>query len=363
MGRLALVVPALALALVTVGIPSSVGEHAGPTSSPIGDGPDLAQPMDHRLPDSAPEEVCAPHPFIEIDGDNSFIEVYEYGIFHGGFHFAPTNKTPTPLYRPGSGVTAGNGTAEDPYVIEDWCIVPNDTYGIFLKDTEAHVVIRDNVILGAGGLPRDGIRLRDADNVTLRANTIVGSGNGITVFDGSTRVTIAENRVHHNGLRGIAVLSEASQPVIANNSVVGNGDVGILYGVPDGQIENNTFAGNGEEGMVILSPTEGTFVERNLIRENGAHGIRLFKASDIGVTRNNVEDNAEDALHVQEGTGAVDVTDNWWGDASGPSGEIEDECTGTPADGDGGAIVVEDGSGVCFDPWLESPQGGAGAGS
>lgn len=37
-----------------------------------------------------------------------------------------------------------------------------------------------------------------------------------------------------------------------------------------------------------------------------------------------------------------------------------DACTGTVADGDGEAIVTEDGGEVCFEPWRTSPNPEAG---
>lgn len=44
-------------------------------------------------------------------------------------------------FNPANGVRAGSGTASDPYVISNW-----DVSSIDIQDTDAHVVIRDNVV-------------------------------------------------------------------------------------------------------------------------------------------------------------------------------------------------------------------------
>src|SRR2546427_10543844 len=42
-----------------------------------------------------------------------------------------------------NGVTGGNGTAADPYIIEGWELAFSATYGILIQNTNAHFVIRD----------------------------------------------------------------------------------------------------------------------------------------------------------------------------------------------------------------------------
>lgn len=54
------------------------------------------------------------HPPIRIDGERG-----PQGIVVG-----QDPATGEPIYRPGSGVTDGRGTAQDPHVIEGWCILP-----------------------------------------------------------------------------------------------------------------------------------------------------------------------------------------------------------------------------------------------
>ena len=62
----------------------------------------------------------APRPSILIDGDDAFL-------------------------LPGSGVRSGSGTAEDPYIIERWTLLPDARYGVRIANTTKHVVLRDLV--------------------------------------------------------------------------------------------------------------------------------------------------------------------------------------------------------------------------
>lgn len=69
-------------------------------------------------------------------------------------------------FTPENGVTGGSGVASDPYVIEGWSIVPNQTAGVEIWDTTAHVVIRNTTV--RGGLDMyDGIWLENSRNVDV----------------------------------------------------------------------------------------------------------------------------------------------------------------------------------------------------
>jgi parallel beta-helix repeat protein len=49
-----------------------------------------------------------------------------------------------------NGVSGGNGTVDDPYIIEDWVIVSDGSasQGIFINDTDAYFIIRNCTIQG-----------------------------------------------------------------------------------------------------------------------------------------------------------------------------------------------------------------------
>ena len=200
-------------------------------------------------------------------------------------------------------------------------------------------------------------------DVAVKNNEIVGdfslkndSTGGIIVTDGIEYIYLAE------------VAGDAANVTVENNDIHGfSGGVGAVadYGgtvsdfeVTGNHIYDNTAEENGTaEGVgfgVARNTTDGSFesfvVTDNNITEND-YGVRIAgpeddedlvdaDASVVTVDQNDIAGNYEWGA-VNNGTNSLDATDNWWGDADGPSGA-------GPGDGD---AVNEN---VTYDPWLES---------
>ena len=76
------------------------------------------------------------------------------------FESVPANATPDPEYvsratifiegddnfTAANGVVAGSGTAEDPYVIENWAIDASGAHGIHIKNTTSYFVVRNCLV-------------------------------------------------------------------------------------------------------------------------------------------------------------------------------------------------------------------------
>ncbi|HEX2021410.1 MAG TPA: NosD domain-containing protein, partial [Candidatus Thermoplasmatota archaeon] len=106
---------------------------------------------------------------------------------------------------PGSGVVGGAGTAADPYRIEGWSIVHAGHVGVEIRNTTAHVVVRDLYLPGDDGLPFGSVRcaqpgsvcdgsvaiqLRNASNVRVERVRALHDTIGVLVDGGSSRVAV-----------------------------------------------------------------------------------------------------------------------------------------------------------------------------
>jgi parallel beta-helix repeat protein len=162
-----------------------------------------------------------PHETIHINGDADFINQV---AIEGWF---------------------GNGTEENPYIIEGYEINSN-LYGIEIKSTTAFFIIRDSRILNGVENNHCGIYL---SNVT----------NGII-----------ENCIIENNLNGI-ILSYTNNNLIINNNILSNNHNGIL-----------------------LFNSSQNIIRTNNISSNGLEGVYITKSFWIDITSNNISNNEKD---------------------------------------------------------------------
>lgn len=244
----------------------------GPTPSETRSEPSHRGPGD--LPGSAP---CVPHPSIEVTED------------HGPDGFNWTNPvTGADEHRPGSGVVAGNGTAGNPYVIAGWCIAPQaEGTGILLRDTTAHVIIRDNLVDGRNPVLSDqhvGIHLDEARNVTLRGNDVV-----------------------HNVREGIRVAGPDGTTIRGNTVSANHGDGIDLDSANRTVLRVNTIAGNDLNGIVVTD-SPGLTLVGNTVARNFQVGVRVSDSPDVTASSNLFEDNLA-GMDLRASDGA-DLRDN-----------------------------------------------------
>lgn len=266
-----------------------------------------------------------PHPPISILGDSGFA-------------------------LPASGVRAGSGSEEDPYLICGWEIVPQSVDGILLKDTTAHVVIRNNYIHGAlaavqayvpelGSLGDQvlhaGIHLRGASHVAVEENrvldnrpilyvqvlcecTLARAFHGVSV-QSSADVTIHRNDIARNAGIGIRVSdstgASADQNTVASNAgggilgwhvpgfqvsanvLTGNGFASISVGLsPDAAVVGNSVTG-GTSGVSVAFATPRASVVGNSI-DRSVTGVELLYAHEAHISGNNITNSSRDGVNT-----------------------------------------------------------------
>src|SRR5436309_987687 len=245
----------------------------------------VAAPVPARWP-TTPDPAFLAHGPILVDGDASFTSA--------------------------NGVTGGNGTRSNPFIIEGWDINASNADGLKLQNTRADVVIR-NVSIQSGPGFLKGVFLENVSNVGLIDLTIREAYAGIYAYN-AWNLSIARNRLYKNHAYAIHAENVANLTVELNE-IAGNPDFGILLA--------NSF------------PAE---IRWNNVLEN-SEGIYVFSRSGVSIRGNNIIRNGNQAYD-----GGTNVWDggypeggNYWSDYSGQDlcgGSTQDICTGPDGIGD-----------------------------
>jgi len=187
----------------------------------------------------------------------------------------------------------GNGTASNPYLIENYNITTDSYYGIFIKGVTKHFIIRncfidalkigiyiENTADGTSIIADNicynnidfGIQVIDSDYLVISNNTCISDNNLVTnqgiSISFSSNSFIYNNTCFLQKTRGISILNSPYTKVVSNNCS-NNSDFGLF--VDDSSystISNNFFLNNGLNGLSItLSPN--TLISGNSFIESG----------------------------------------------------------------------------------------------
>ena len=209
----------------------------------------------------------------------------------------------------------------------------------------------------------------DSSGLNIHDNTFTHKGAGDYGYEAiylnpdgaSGLITIANNEFGGNLLRGIS--SERSKVTITDNLIeteaapipddfsIGGAYQGINIRSSSAQseikIDNNKIGGSTSsdgfnQGIRLGSPSQSLDAEvtSNIIQYN-RRGVRVWSASSINLSNNNIIDNIDYGALNNDTGNTLNAENNWWGDASGPSGA-------GPGSGDSVSIDVD------FDPWAQS---------
>ncbi len=276
------------------------------------------------------------------------------------------------------------------YIVKGNTITGNSGAGIYISDViDSTLIVEDNIIAENGsGDPATGISINIiSGEVSIAGNTIgawedsygatylgnLGAGIWISGVSPGAALTIGpDNCIEGNSSHGIHMLwgSADASIEIHNNRVHQNGPSicgsGIKLGssgVCGALVRNNTITNN-YKGIYLDADSTQNIIRDNEIREN-AHGIWIegdnnqiirndilnnVAAPESGVHLtstaegnlihcNNIVGNQPYGVYNENSEDTVDATQNWWGHASGPSGE---------GDGSGDAVSEY----VDYSSWL-----------
>lgn len=217
----------------------------------------------------------------------------------------PVNIVGDWAFTAANGVTQGQGTAEDPYVIERWCVdAEDDTYAVFLDGTTAHVEVRGNQLRNSYG----GVAVVEAENVSVTDNTIESNvARGISIYE-SPGTVAEDNTVRNNGWTGVTVWPSSPGTTLRGNELVGSPTSGTWIGSDGNNVTGNTVHGN-DFGVSIGSAGDDNVLRDNEVRDNTKHGV-FVDGVDNEVAANTVTGNGWQGVITWDQASGTTVHDN-----------------------------------------------------
>ena len=153
-------------------------------------------------------------------------------------------------FTPENGVIGGNGTADNPYIIDGWEISPSYSIGISIHNTRAHFVVSNvSITCSYYDYYYYLVYLYDVANGTIRDSQLYGNYYGIYA-ESSSHVTVSNVTFQEMSSGVYAVYSD---DFVVRDSVMSNcWSYGILFQYSDRLVaENNTFETSGSYGIYL----------------------------------------------------------------------------------------------------------------
>jgi len=256
-------------------------------------------------------------------------------------------------------IIRGKGTSGYPY---SWCVVRIQNSDVVVNGFTIENGQRGIAIQGSS-IRREGI-----SDILVSHNCIEESGNdGIFRDSAAADVTITYNYIASNP-RGIA--TNGGGTTITDNTFYDNGKGIDFQGIDPYSvyfsdyadpnyptiISDNTFTNDSTSITLRLDKGHQSIaVTGNDITGASSTAIRTRKVYDVDIVNpaihyNNIWNN-EFGINNQVASINLDATNNWWGHASGPSGEGGRKNPAGKIIGKGDAVSLY----VNWDPWLPQP--------
>jgi parallel beta-helix repeat protein len=221
---------------------------------------------------------------------------------------APISIIGNSSFTPANGVNGGgSGTADDPYIIENWVIDASSADGIRIQDTTKYFIIRNCLVENGGVGTYHGIYLSNVINGKIENNTCRNNTTGIQL-NYSSNNTISNNTCRNNNW-GIYLYSSSNNNLTNNLLDDTGGGIGGGIGCWIDLSDNNNLTGNKIKGWysgdgIFLSSSSGNNLTNNTCSNNG-YGIH------IGYSSNNNTITLNYLLNSTENNAFDDGTDNW----------------------------------------------------
>jgi parallel beta-helix repeat protein len=165
-----------------------------------------------------------------------------------------------------NGVVSGDGSSQNPYVIEGWHIdAPSNGSGIYIRATDACFVVRD-VIIHSDRTSWFGIYLEYVENGRFEHIRSTGNWNGIRM-DYCANVSISNCDMSSNLYGGIEIMRSENISVIENKAVDNHSWNLYLESSGGCSVLMNEFG----DGSVQIRSTTNSTLAKNVINPGHLH--------------------------------------------------------------------------------------------
>ena len=237
----------------------------------------------------------------------------------------------------------GLGTADDPYIIENWDINASSANGIYIENTTAYFVIRNCYVHDGRAHEFYGIKLDNVINGRLENNTCENDYFGICIFYCPSNNTLINNICKNNSNGGIYLevspyhnlinnicennpyaicLSYSSYDNLINNTCLESSCGIYLYVSPYNNLFNNTCENNSYYGVQLHHYSSNNTLINNTVKYNG-NGIEITSITYPSNNNHIYHNNFANIL-----TQASDSCSNFWDNGYPSGGNYWSDYTG-----------------------------------
>lgn len=224
-----------------------------------------------------------------------------------------------------NGVTSGNGTIGEPFIIEGWEIDASSADGIYIRDTTSYFIIRD--IFVHNGTPTfEGIILNNTENGRVENSHVMANWNGIVIFS-SANVSVNDTFAQDNLNTGIGAQDSTNITFLRNNATSSGGVGFVLTNCTLSTVlGNDAYYNSFSLNIYFSSNITMTF---NNLTHGTAGGCWLFQSVNISIHHNNFIDNVNYQAKDNKGS------ENSWDDGYPSGGNYWSDYSGIDSNSDG----------------------------
>ncbi len=175
----------------------------------------------------------------------------------------------------------GNGTQENPYIIENLTIQPpSGMNGISISNTTLYFIIRD---VNVSGSTEAGVYLQNVSNGVIERSLFEGNYVGIKAYN-SSNIVVRDNEFVNN--TSIGFRAEGCEDVRVENNRFYEGEVGVLL-IRSGNVDVASNYLERNELSIGVKECDGITISQNRMYNYGYEGISIgYYSTNISIVGN-----------------------------------------------------------------------------